>query len=148
MPFARHRPYDDLPPLPPAGVDLETKPVLKRAITATRALAELKGVGNLIPNQSVLVRVIALQEAKLSSEIESIFTTDDDLYRAFSQEWQAIPPSRKCCATRKRSGTASRGCASARSRRVYWSNSPRSSSKPTPVFAAHPARESWMAETR
>jgi Fic family protein len=86
MSFSRARPYNDLPPLPPQGVELETKAVLKQAIAANRALAELKGSGDLIPNQSVLVRVIGLQEAKLSSEIENIVTTNDELYRAFSED--------------------------------------------------------------
>ncbi|MBC8103846.1 MAG: Fic family protein [Cytophagales bacterium] len=86
MSFARTRPYNDLPMLPPSGVELETRAVLKQAIAANRALAQLKGSGDLLPNHSVLVRVIGLQEAKLSSEIENIVTTNDELYRAFSEE--------------------------------------------------------------
>ena len=74
-------PYDDLPLLPPK-IELETKPVLKKCISANRALAELKGAGDLIPNQSMLINAIPLQEAKLSSEIENIVTTQDDLYMA------------------------------------------------------------------
>jgi Fic family protein len=84
MNFDRNRPYKDLPLLPPFGVELETKAVLKQAIAANRALAELKGAGDLIPNQALLVRLIGLQEAKLSSEIENILTTNDDLYRAYA----------------------------------------------------------------
>ena len=38
---------------------------LRKAIAANKALAELKGVGKLIPNQSVLIHAIGLQEAKL-----------------------------------------------------------------------------------
>jgi len=86
MPFDREKPYNSLPPVPPAGVELESRAVLKQAIAASRALAELKGAGDLIPNQAVLVRVIGLQEAKLSSEIENIVTTNDELYRAFSDD--------------------------------------------------------------
>jgi Fic family protein len=48
-------PYNDLPPLPPRQ-DLETKPVLKKCIAANRALAELKGIGDQIPNQSMLIK--------------------------------------------------------------------------------------------
>ena len=40
--------------LPPA-FELETKPVLKQAIQAGRALAELKGVSQTIPNQSMVI---------------------------------------------------------------------------------------------
>ena len=84
--FDRDVPYNTLPDLPPANTELETRAVLKQAIAANRALAELKGAGDLIPNQALLVRVIGLQEAKLSSEIENIVTTNDELYRAFSED--------------------------------------------------------------
>lgn len=86
MSFDRSLPHNSLPPVPPPSVELETKAVLKQAIAANRALAELKGAGDSIPNQSVLVRLIGLQEAKLSSEIESIVTTNDELYRAFADD--------------------------------------------------------------
>ncbi|MDD2324843.1 MAG: Fic family protein [Alphaproteobacteria bacterium] len=86
MTFDRNIPYNDLPPLPPLGIELETKAVLKKAITANTALAKLNDSGKLIPNQSVLIQAIGLQEAKLSSEIENIVTTNDDLYRAFADE--------------------------------------------------------------
>ena len=76
-------PYNKLPLLPP-GLEVETKRVLKEAINATRVLAELKGRANEIPNQSMLVNAITLQEAKDSSEIENIVTTQDNLYKAFS----------------------------------------------------------------
>jgi len=39
MKFDPNKPFDDLPLLPP-GTDVETKPVLKQAIAANRALAE------------------------------------------------------------------------------------------------------------
>jgi len=80
-------PYNDLPLLPPK-IELETKKVLKQAIAATRVLAELKGRANEIPNQSMLVNAITLQEAKDSSEIENIVTTQDNLYQAFSANIQ------------------------------------------------------------
>ena len=54
----------------PPKAELETKAVLRKAIAANKALAELKGAGDLIPNQGVLINAIILQEAKLSSEIE------------------------------------------------------------------------------
>lgn len=85
MTFDRRIPYNDLPLLPPAGIELETRAVLKKAISARTALAELKVAGHLIPNQAVLIQALGLQEAKLSSEIENIVTTNDELYRGFSQ---------------------------------------------------------------
>ena len=81
MAFAPDEAYNDLPLLPPS-YELETVRVLRQCITASRALAELKGAGNLIPNQSILINAIPLQEAKLSSEIENIVTTQDELFRA------------------------------------------------------------------
>jgi Fic family protein len=80
MPFDPRRPYNGLPLLPPA-VDLETVPVLKACITARAALAELKAVGGLIPDQAVLINSIPLLEAQASSEIENIVTTSDRLFR-------------------------------------------------------------------
>jgi Fic family protein len=81
MPFDRNQPYNDLPLLPPA-TDLETKAVLKQAISANRVLANLRGLAVKIPNQGMLINSIVLQEARLSSEIENIVTTNDELYRA------------------------------------------------------------------
>ncbi|MEC5159760.1 MULTISPECIES: Fic family protein [unclassified Janthinobacterium] len=81
MAFDRNQPYNDLPLLPPPH-DLESKAVLKQAIGANRALANLRGLAGQIPNQSMLISSITLQEARLSSEIENIVTTNDELYRA------------------------------------------------------------------
>ncbi len=73
MKFDPDKPFNSLPPLPPES-GFETKTVLKKAITANRSLAELKGVGLTIPNQAMLVDSLILQEAKASSEIENIIT--------------------------------------------------------------------------
>ena len=82
MPFDRQKSFNDLPPLPPVGADLETPGVLKKATRAHRSLAELKGAAAALPNPRILVDGIVLQEARLSSEIEQIVTTSDELYRA------------------------------------------------------------------
>ncbi len=66
----------------PPSIELETKKILKSATTANRYLAELKGVSENIPNQSILINTLALQEAKDSSEIENIITTHDEMYKA------------------------------------------------------------------
>ena len=81
MPFNRQQPYNDLPLLPPT-TELETRAVLKQAISANRVLANLRGLAAKIPNQGLLINSIVLQEARLSSEIENIVTTNDELYRA------------------------------------------------------------------
>ena len=80
----KDKPFNHLPNLPPP-CDFETPSILKAAIRAHRELAELKGAGSVIPNQAMLLQLFALHEAKLSSEIENIATTDDELYRAFGE---------------------------------------------------------------
>lgn len=69
-------------PTLPLQYDLETKEVLKQLNSANRKLAELKGVAQTIPNEDILINTLAMQEAKDSSEVENIITTQDDLYRA------------------------------------------------------------------
>lgn len=69
--------------LPPKE-NLETKAVLRKAAEAHRYLAELKGAANSIPNQSILIDTLALQEARESSAIENIISTFDDVYQSNS----------------------------------------------------------------
>ena len=88
--FERDKPFNTLPALPPA-FDLETAVVLKKAISASRAMAELKGMAERMPNQAMLIDSLALQEARASSEIENILTTNDEVYKAASDE--ALPAS-------------------------------------------------------
>lgn len=66
----------------PLSIELETKFVLKKLAKAHQALAELKGVTGIIPNQSILISTLSLQEAKDSSAIENIITTHDELYKS------------------------------------------------------------------
>jgi Fic family protein len=69
-------------PTLPLSLDLETIPVLKALSKANRNLAELKGRAATIPNQSILISTLSIQEAKASSEIENIITTQDELFQA------------------------------------------------------------------
>lgn len=78
--FRADTPYNELPPLPPNG-DLETKPIMRKVIRASRALSELNGALRNLPNPTLFLDTIHLHEAKSSSEIENIVTTNDDLYR-------------------------------------------------------------------
>ncbi len=80
MQFSPEKPFNQLPDLPPKA-ELETARVLKATTHASRALAELKGRTHSLPNPTILLNTLALQEAKLSSEIENIFTTNDELFR-------------------------------------------------------------------
>lgn len=89
MSFHPDQPYNDLPLLPPTAV-IESPAVLKAAIAAHRRLAELKGSGNLIPNQNILLNALTLQEAQLSSEVEGIITTTDQLFRALSIDGESV----------------------------------------------------------
>ena len=75
------RPTYTLPTLPPP-VELETVKVLKALNLASRALADLKGQAHIIPNQGILIDTLVLQEAKASSEVENIVTTQDELFQA------------------------------------------------------------------
>ena len=80
-----------LQPLPLPSIDQwETRAVLKKTAEAHRYLAELKGVAASIPNEAILINTLSLQEAKDSSEIESIITTHDELYKASLFEETAI----------------------------------------------------------
>lgn len=73
---------DGLSLLPQGLGEVESRAVLKLLPKAHAALAELKGVAASMPNQSILVGTLSLQEAKDSSEIENIITTHDELYRS------------------------------------------------------------------
>ena len=62
---------------------------------AHRSLGKLDGISRKLPNPLMLVNTISLQEAKSSSEIENIFTTDDELYKAISTTDTQISPTAK-----------------------------------------------------
>lgn len=71
-----------VPPNLPLQVDVESKVVLKQVAAAHRRLAELKGLVMTIPNEEILISTLTLQEARDSSEIENIITTQDELFKA------------------------------------------------------------------
>lgn len=79
--FNRKIPYNDLPLLPP-NIDIETKRILRKTISAGRALAQLNGTLINLPNPTLFLDTIYLQEAKASSEVENIITTNDELYKS------------------------------------------------------------------
>jgi Fic family protein len=81
----RNLPWNDLPLLPIREELYRTTEILERLGEAKAALARLHGRSVVIPNQGLLINTISLQEAKASSAIENIFTTDDELYKAFSE---------------------------------------------------------------
>ena len=81
----RTTPWNDLPDLPPEEELYEDIAILKQLGNAKAALGRLQGRSIVIPNQGLLINSISLQEAKASSAIENIFTTDDELYKAYSE---------------------------------------------------------------
>ncbi len=87
-------PYNELPP-PPTADELETKAVLKAAIGANAALAQLDQAVVSIPNPTVLINTIPLLEAQASSEIENIVTTTDALFRHLEDDAGADPATRE-----------------------------------------------------
>lgn len=89
--FDRNRPFNELPALPPA-TEIETAVVLKKAISASRAMAELKGMAERMPNQAMLIDSLVLQEARASSEIENILTTNDEIFKAASDDHLPTSP--------------------------------------------------------
>lgn len=81
----RNIPWNNLPELPISEEIYRTTEIFEKLGNAKAALARLQGRSVIIPNQGLLINTISLQEAKASSEIENIFTTDDELYKAYSE---------------------------------------------------------------
>lgn len=90
MPYAvnpdRNIPWNSLPDLPIERNLFETVEIYRHLGEAKASLGKLQGRSIAIPNQGLLINSISLQEAKASSAIENIFTTDDELYQAFSEK--------------------------------------------------------------
>ena len=92
--FDPAKPYNDLPLLPPAA-EIETRAVLKKCVTTRSALAALQQAAALIPNQDVLINSIPLREAKDSSAIENIVTTNDKLFQFANTDAERADPATK-----------------------------------------------------
>lgn len=81
MPWSPEIPFNDLPRLPPDGLDLEPRVVLKATVEARAALATLAQASQQLPNPNVLIHAVSLLEAQASSAIENIVTTADELFK-------------------------------------------------------------------
>lgn len=77
-------PFKKLEKLPPKREKVETLAILRQLSKSANSLGELKGIAKTIPNQAMLINAVVLQEAKDSSEIENIITTQDELYEALT----------------------------------------------------------------
>jgi Fic family protein len=95
MSYSKDQPYNDLPLLLPDISTWEKLSIYKKLAEARAALAELKGRLPIIPNPLMLINTLVLQEAKDSSTIENIFTTNDKLYKAFSSTASNTDPATK-----------------------------------------------------
>jgi len=82
----RNQPWNELPDLPIDKKLYQDLDIYEQLGNAKAALARLHGRSIAIPNQGLLINSISLQEAKASSAIENIFTTDDELYKAYSEQ--------------------------------------------------------------
>lgn len=82
--FLPEYPYNALKPLPPEQKSIETIKILRQVNKSSIALAELKGLAHTLPNPQILLNAVILKEARASSEIENVITTQDKLYQALS----------------------------------------------------------------
>lgn len=85
MSYNRSTPFNDLPHLPPADFT-ESPEILRHLAKAARYLGELNGLCTSLPDPQLLINTIVLQESKNSSAIENIVTTQDELYKAATEE--------------------------------------------------------------
>ncbi|MBL4714997.1 MAG: Fic family protein [Bacteroidia bacterium] len=93
--YDRNKPFNHLPLLPPieqVSIDME---IMAKAVRASTALGKLDGIVHKLPNPEMLINTIALREAKDSSAIENIFTTNDDLYQSLVIESQSTDANAK-----------------------------------------------------
>ncbi|MEO6882542.1 MAG: Fic family protein [Bacteroidia bacterium] len=80
------KPFNNLPLLPPVTAEVETVKILRQLVKSSIALAELKGSSKILPNPEILLNAVILKEARASSEIENVITTQDKLYEALSSK--------------------------------------------------------------
>ena len=83
-----------MPELPP-DTDLESRDILKACISAMTELSNANALVKMLPNQEVLINTLPLQEARRSSEIENIVTTNEELYRAMTSNENQIDSNTK-----------------------------------------------------
>lgn len=77
--FDKEKPYNDLPLISSIQIE-ETKGMQKLAEDTRVAVELLNYAVSTLPSPDILLDTLALQEAKVSSNVENIVTTNDDLY--------------------------------------------------------------------
>lgn len=88
MAYNKNIAYNDLPNLPPPNFT-ESADILRHLAKASRYQGELNGLCASMPDPQLLINIIVLQESKDSSAIENIVTTQDELYKAATEEESA-----------------------------------------------------------
>ena len=83
--------FNDLPP----HKNIETVTIMRQVVKSSRALSELDNKAARLPNQDILISNMALSEAKDSSAIENIVTTNDLLYKANVTPEENVDPMTK-----------------------------------------------------
>lgn len=79
MMFETLTPYNQLPPITSLHIDTGFR--LSKLTEDTRVAIELlRYAVKTLPDPNILLETLALQEARASSNVENIFTTNDDLY--------------------------------------------------------------------
>ena len=78
--FNPQTPYNQLPPVTTLFIDTTTG-LAKLAEDTRVAIEILRYAVKTLPDPNILLDTLALQEAKASSNVENIVTTNDDLYR-------------------------------------------------------------------
>jgi Fic family protein len=100
MGYNKNQPFNDLPNLPPDGFT-ERPEILRHLAKAARHLGELYGLCASLPDPQLLINTIVLQESKNSSAIENIVTTQDELYKAATEEETASHAAKEVLSYRK-----------------------------------------------
>lgn len=85
-----------LPALETLDPDRFDSPAILRSVAAAaQAVGELKGITTSVPNHNILLNTLVLQEAKDSSAIENIVTTQDELFREVRDPIASVAPAVK-----------------------------------------------------
>jgi len=88
MAYNKNNAFNELPNLPPTDF-VESPEILRHLAKAARHIGELNGLCASLPDPQLLINTIVLQESKDSSAIENIVTTQDELYKAVSEDGTA-----------------------------------------------------------
>lgn len=94
-----NNPFNELADLPPSDF-IESPEILRHLAKAARHLGELNGLCASLPDTRLLVSTIVLQESKIAA-IENIVTTQDELYKAASEEGTASFPTKEILSYRE-----------------------------------------------